>query len=121
MSRHLADVMKLAQRKLGPSARYHYSIVRNADGSKTCSAEVFTSARAGANVPDAEKTQRVVGTAPFVATFVDENQQVRRDAGQADAIDALAAELEKLPDATASVANTTPAELRIEPAPGKAG
>jgi hypothetical protein len=99
---HLANVMKLAQQKLGTGARYTYSIVRNADGTKTCSAEVFTSARAGANVPDDAKTQRVVGTAPFVATHVDENQQVRRDAGQADAVDALAAELQKLPDVGAN-------------------
>lgn len=98
---HLADVMTLAQQKLGPSARYFYAVARNADGTKTCSAEVFTSARAGANVPDAEKTSRVVGTAPFIGTFVDENQQVRRDAGQADAIDALHVELEKLPDVAA--------------------
>ena len=93
----LVDVMKLARQKLGSDARF-FSFTRiDANNTKTCCAEVFTSPRAGANVPDEQKTMRVAGEAPHVPAFVDQNRQVRRDVGAQHAIDALAEALSALP------------------------
>jgi hypothetical protein len=94
---HLPDVMTLARRKLGEGARFFSFVRRNADGTRTCCAEVFTSARAGANVPDDAKTKRVTGEAPHVAAYVDQDQKVQRNDGAQRAVDALAEALTALP------------------------
>jgi hypothetical protein len=61
---HLADLIGLASEKFGEPARYYYRVVYE-DGGRFAQAEVFASARAGANVPDEFKTKRVKATVPF--------------------------------------------------------
>jgi hypothetical protein len=95
---HLLDVMQLARRKLGQDARFICGVDVMADNARVCRAEVFTSSRQGANVPNETKTKRVVGTAPFVARYVDEQNQVQANRGHEAAVEQLAAELERLPD-----------------------
>ena len=54
----IPDLMVLARRKLGPGARYFFSVDRSGDRAHA-TAEVFCSARPGANVPDERKTARI--------------------------------------------------------------
>ena len=94
----IPDLMVLARRKLGPGARYFFSVDRSGDRAHA-TAEVFCSARPGANVPDERKTARIVGRAPFVPLEHDHAGTQLLDPSRDAAVLVLAKTLATLPDA----------------------
>jgi hypothetical protein len=109
---HLPDLLHLAASKLGPHARFAFCVV-DAKGERApipakegagllAQAEVYLSARAGANVPDAAKSRRVIGQAPFVKPRHDPTGTRILDPSRDAALDALAEALSAMPDAVAA-------------------